>query len=251
MGLYSQRHNPMCMYTAIITGLHAQALPSTIKNLQQFAPLLCDTTNPANLCFLHPPCPTEGGPTSWNLNICSRLLLAALILGFSSAQMPSAFCLSIPPSFLFSCLFLKIKIWWGICCSQQCRSPSDRNVQHETSHSKLSRLLQLWKRNRHQGSDESTYTVFSYNNGFIADQSVFPSALAKAHGRMTTTHSTQYAVSACSVTTDSAYLWWDSFLCDGRGNIQIFTDPIKGFNWQRKVTILQLEQEFYKTSLCK
>lgn len=158
----------MCMYTSIITDLHAQALPSTIKPLQQLSPLLCDTTNPANLCFLHPPAPLRGAPLpeTWTY-----------VFGFSSAQMLSAFCLSIPPSFLFSCLFLKIKIWWGICCSQQCCSPSDRNVQHETSHSKLSQLLQLWKRNRHQGSDESTYTLFSYNNGFIAEQSVFPSAL--------------------------------------------------------------------------
>lgn len=71
-------------------------MPSNIK-LSSF---LCDTTNPTNICFILPPTPLSPPPTSWNLNICSRLLLAPLIFGFPSAQTLSDLCLSIPPSLI-------------------------------------------------------------------------------------------------------------------------------------------------------
>lgn len=140
---------------------------------------------PANFCFPHSPASLRGGgggplPETPS-NKSSRLLLAALSLGFPHSKMLLALCLTISPSF----------------------------NKKKTCHSKLSQLLHLLKTDRHQDIElvEVMNLLFFFSNdcslvvnGFIAD---FPlcvccgnytaltvKAPRQTHGQMTTTHET-------------------------------------------------------------
>lgn len=153
--VYMLFHNPlqkaMCWKHIVHTDM-AKCANTHIIN-QHTTPILW-LHWPCKLLLSLLPCPAEGGPLPEPpSNKSSWLLLAALILGFPSVQMPSALCLSISPSFLFSCLFLKNKKRCEeICCCQQSRSLlliwTSKNV---TCRRKPSQLFQLWKMNRCQG----------------------------------------------------------------------------------------------------
>lgn len=150
------------MHTPTIADVlsHAEASPRTIKPLQ---------LPPKHLLSLLP-CPNEGGPfpeTPSN-KIFQGCYWLLSFLGFLQSK---CWLLSVSPSLphsIFSCLFLKIKVCKEICCSQQ-------------PHSQMRRLFQLWTtRQRIRKSNEhmflSATIVDLVMNGFITDQSVFPSA---------------------------------------------------------------------------
>lgn len=125
---------------------------------------LSHTVRPLKRKQWGPPALLMGGrglPTSWNLNVCSRLLLGALLFGVSfDPESRLLFGLLDHSSFTFSCPFsCKVKKYnEEFAALSSTAPPPDHNVQRETSRSKQTRDLQR-RQSRSRGNRESKLFV--------------------------------------------------------------------------------------------